>query len=470
MPVITIPNKLKPFLKPKRFKIAYGGRGAGKSQTFADMFLMKAQTESAKVGCFREMQNSIEDSVHSLLKDEISRLEVDGFTVEKASIHNQEGAEFKFKGLSRNPDAVKSMHGFKYFWVEEAQSISKDSLDKLTPTLREAGSEVWFSLNPQSSEDPVYNRFIKPFESELLRDGIYEDDLHTIVLVNYYDNPWFPQILEDERLWDYENKPRSQYDHIWLGKCNDSVEYSIIPVEWFDACIDSHIKMGFKAVGQKVVAFDPSDLGGDAKGLAVRHGSVFTEVTESTTGDVNEGCDWATDIAIKEQADLFSFDADGLGVTLRRQVSDAFEGKKITYTLFKGSESPDDPDRAYEEIGRNETQYQKKSNLDTFRNKRAQYYWKLRDRMYATYRAVEKKEYTDPDKMISISSDIKMLDKIRAELCRIPRKPTGNGLIQLVSKKDMKTSSPNMADAMMMSMSTLQTQKKWEKINYKRAR
>ena len=110
MPKITVPEKLLPFLnKPKRFKVAYGGRGGCKTMTFTDMLLMKAQTERAKIGCFREMQNSIDDSVHSSLKDEIERLELQGFTVQKADIEHQDGGIFKFKGLARNPDAIKSM-------------------------------------------------------------------------------------------------------------------------------------------------------------------------------------------------------------------------------------------------------------------------------------------------------------------------------------------------------------------------
>lgn len=461
MPRIQIPEKLQRFLTVhKRFKLACGGRGAAKSQSFADMLLMKAQTESAKVGCFREMQNSIEDSVHSLLSHEIERLELDDFLVQKADITHPGGGEFKFKGLSRNPDAVKSMHGFKYFWVEEAHSISKESLDKLTPTLREDDAEIWFSMNCQSSEDPMSQRFLVPYWDELLKNGYYEDDIHLIVFINYKDNPWFPDSLEQERLWDLKNKPRAEYDHIWEGAFNDQVENSIILPEWFDAAIDAHHKLGFKPRGLKVVSHDPSDLGGDSKGLAYRHGVVFQEIREIENGDVNEGCDEATDYAHEANADLFIWDGDGLGVTLKRQINKSLP--KIPHEMFKGSESPDFPDKIYQPAD-NDQPGNRRTNQDTFRNKRAQYYWGLRDRFYNTYRAVNG-EYIDPDDLISISSSIENMAKLRSEVCRIPLVHNGSGRIQIMGKPEMKKKhriqSPNMADSMMMSFAVSQVKRK----------
>ena len=129
MPNLSIPKKLKPFLSPKKFKVAYGGRGSGKSMSIAGMLLMKVMIEGARVGCMRENMNSIDDSVHALLADEILRLGLKGFTVMNNSITHESGGEIKYKGLARNPESVKSMHGFTYFWVEEAGTLSKRSID-----------------------------------------------------------------------------------------------------------------------------------------------------------------------------------------------------------------------------------------------------------------------------------------------------------------------------------------------------
>lgn len=447
MPSMQLPRKLLPFVqKKKRFKIAIGGRGSGKSMSIADICLMDAQTKNIKTSCFREFQNSIDDSVHSLLSGEIERLGLAGFEVQNNKISCNGEEAFKFRGLARNPEGIKSMHGFDRFWVEEAQTISAKSLKALTPTLREAGSEVWMTANPQSSADPFSQRFIKPFEKELIKNGYYEDDLHIIVVINHSDNPLFPDVLKQEMEHDRETLSTAEFLHIWEGHFNDEVEGSIISVDWFNAAIDAHTKLGFKATGAKIASFDPSDEGGDAKGYALRQGSVILDVCESNTGDVNEGCDWATNKAKAASADYFIWDCDGLGVSLKRQVAQAFDGIKIDEVMFKGSEKAEKPKETYQDG---------KSNEHTFKNKRAQYYWRLRDRFYATYRAVTKGEYIDPDELISLSSSITDIDTLRAEVCRIPKKPNNNGLIQIKSKVDMLAMgipSPNMSDSLMMSM------------------
>ena len=464
MPSLQIPKKLLPFAqKQKRFKIAIGGRGSGKSMTFADLCLMDAQTKGIKTACFREYQNSIDDSVLSLLTSEVERLGLEGFDCQQSKILLNDREVFKFRGLARNPEGVKSMHGFSRFWVEEAQTISQKSLQALTPTLREAGSEVWMSANPQSSEDPFSKRFIKPFESELLAKGYYEDESHLIVWVNYNDNPLFPDVLDQERKLDAERMSGALYNHVWLGHFNDSVEDALILSEWFDACIDSHKQLGFKARGVKIAAHDPSDTGPDSKGYAMRHGSCVLDVQEKETGAVNEGGHWAAGLALQQNVDLFTWDGDGMGVALSEQLSSDFQGKHGVLSMFRGSESPDRPHSTYKPSHQGAIENQR-SNRDTFRNKRAQYYFELRDRCYLTYRAIEFGEYNDPEKMISFSSDIKLLGKLRAELCRMPIKPNGNGLFELYTKDEMKRkfkiASPNLADSVMMLMRTDKVKKR----------
>jgi phage terminase large subunit len=454
MPSLQLPKKLKPFITtPKRFKVAIGGRGSGKSMSFADVCLMDAQTKGIKTACFREFQVSMDDSVHSLLVGEIDRLGLAGFEIQNTQILYEGQEAFKFRGLARNPEGIKSMHGFRRFWVEEAQTISADSLKALTPTLRTDDSEIWFSANPRSIADPFSQRFIKPFERQLRTDGYYEDDLHLIVWINYNDNPFFPPVLEQERAYDQAHLSIALYRHIWLGEFYDEVEDTIIPVDWFESAIDSHIKLGWKAEGAIIASHDPSDLGGDSKGYAVRHGNVVLNVTEKITGDSNEGMDWAISQALKDRADYFVWDCDGLGVSLKRQVDAALEGKKIDYVMYKGSEAAEDPDAPYSDGGNQKA----RSNRDTFANKRAQYWWRLRDRFEATHRAVTKGQYINPDELISLSSGIEKLDQLRAEVCRIPLKRNNSGKIQIMSKVEMakkpyEIPSPNMGDALMMAM------------------
>lgn len=452
MPNIQIPEKLYPVLATKkRLVVLIGGRSSAKSETMGRLLTMKAQTEGADILCGREYQNSIEDSVHKLLKNLISKLGVEGFNITDKKIDGNSGGGFRFRGFSRNSDAVKSAQDFKYSWIEEAQSLSQRSIDDLLPTIRATGSQLFFTANPQSSADPFSQRFIVPFINELNADGYYEDDMHLIIKCNWRDNPWHGE-LEAQRLWDYKHLPRAKYDWIWEGAFNDTIEDPLILPEWFDACIDAHIKLGFKPEGIRFSSFDPADSG-DAKTYAFRHGSVVLDLQERFEGDGNEACDWATGLAINNNSDAFTWDCDGMGVLLNRQVTRAFEGKHTVISQYKGSEGVDNPDNIYNPAVKSPIQNQK-TIKEAIRNKRAQYYIELRDRIYRTYEAISKDIYHNPDDMISFSSDIKCLTNFRTELCRMPIKPNRNGLIELYTKKEMKDKfqlpSPNLADAAKM--------------------
>lgn len=475
-PKAYFPEKLEPiFTRPKRFIVIIGGRGSGKSISVGDYVTIDMHDNAANWYCLREFQTSIKDSVHGLLKDEYARLELDGFSSTDNVIRCNNGAEAAFAGIARNPASIKSAFGFKGFWVEEAQTISAESLKILTPTGRNkpikglpskmeevdgdgvdlSKIKMVFCANPSSEEDAFSQRFIVPFKEHLDRDGIYEDELHLIIKINYIDNPWYELSgLDGERDWDYKNLPRAYYDHIWLGAFNDSIPNGLIMQEWFDACIDAHIKFNFGGRGIRKVTHDPSDQGPDPKATLLREGNVILQVEERDDLDVNEGMDWATGFAIDNNVDQFEYDVGGMGAGLKRQANTAMDGKHIDVYQFNGASSPDMPDRIYEPaIGENSQK--QKTNKEVFRNLRAQSYASLRDRIYMTYRAVTKGEMVDPEKLISFSSDIKHLSKLRSELCRLPIKPNGSGLFELYTKDTMrskfKLSSPNLADCVMMS-------------------
>ena len=461
---VSITDKVSWLLsKPKRVKIAVGGRGSAKSIGVGDIMLMFAD-HGERVCCAREFQNSIDDSVHEGLSQEITRLELKGFTVLNSEIRSSSDGKIFYKGLARNITSLKSLAGVKRLWIEEGESVSDKSLRVLTPSIRSSAAanededeeppEIWITMNRGSTSDPVAKKYLKRAEKSLRKTGYYEDDMIMVVEINYRDNPWFPPELEQERKDDEENLSQEEYDHIWEGHYNDSVPNAIIKAEWFDACIDAHIKLGFKPQGVEVVAHDPSDEGEDSKGLAYRHGSVCLDVQENENGDINDGGDWASDYALGVKPDVFTFDADGMGIGLKRQFYDAFNEKKIELQMYRGSASPDNPDRIYDDGS--ETEKQQKTNKEAFRNKRAQAYWLLRDRCYRTWKAVTKGVYIDPSELISFSSAIENIELLRAELCRIPLKPNGAGMIQIMTKVEMKKigiDSPNMADSVAMAFS-----------------
>jgi phage terminase large subunit len=311
------------------------------------------------------------------------------------------------------------------------------------------------AMNPGSSEDPVSKNFLNFCWDELLTNGFYEDDLHYIVMINYCDNPMFPNILEQERLKDKKILNTALYEHIWEGHFNDSIENALILREWFDACVDAHIKLGFKPRGLKIGSHDPSDEGKDPKAYAFRHGSIVSDVQEKHDGDVNEGADWAVGLAKQHGVHAFTWDATGMGASLKRQISTDFEHDPTIVSMFCGAEKVDFPDAIHEPIEKTPI-HDQRTNDQALKNKRAQYYYEIRSRIYKTYRAVVHNEYSDPDLMLSFDSSMKLLNKVRSELCRIPIKPNKNGLFELFTKEEMrlrfKLASPNLADSIMMSM------------------
>ena len=461
---LRIPEKISWLLsKPKRIKIAVGGRGSGKSVGVGDIMLMFAD-HGERICCTREFQNSIDDSVHESLKQEIDRLGVEGFSVQNNNIYSQSSGELFYKGLARNITSLKSIAGVKRLWIEEGESVSEKSLKVLTPSVRSSVKdnldedsdppEIWITMNRNSRQDAISKKYLARAEAELERTGYYEDDLIMVVQVNYEDNPWFPPELEQERLDDKENLSEDEYDHIWGGQYNETVERAIIKKSWFDAAIDAHIKLGINPTGAVVATHDPADEGGDSKGYACRKGILYTDVDEIIAKNGNEACDEATSRAIAANADLFVWDGDGMGALLRRQIGESFKGVKCDLRMYRGSNEVEDKKARYDGLDSLGSKDKPKTNGDTFFNKRSQYYMKLAQRFYNTWLAVEKKQYIDPDTIISISSDIKLIDKLRSEVCRIPRKPNGAGKIQLMSKKEMKDKhdieSPGMADCLAM--------------------
>ena len=409
------------------------------------MFTMKMDTEGCDIYCLREYQDSINDSVHRVFDSSINeRLKLKGWTVLENKVISPRGHKTSYKGAARNPDSIQSAQNYKYSWFEEAHRASKASLDKLLPTIiRNPGAECWFSANPQSRFDAFSEKFINPYLTELNRDGYYEDDLHLIIVVNWRDNPWWNKEQELLRSWDFKNRPRAEYDWIWEGKFNDMVEDAVIRPEWVDAAVDAHTKLKIKPLGAKVLGFDPADSGEDDKAYAFRHGIVVKNIESWSEGELPEAIDKAFSIAYDHRSDVIIYDGDGLGAGVKVGLDKRTEGKIIDVQSYKGSNKVDSPLAAYFDS----------NNEESFRNKRAQYWWFLRDRLEAVYNAVEHGIYTDPDKLISFSSDMDGLQQLKAELVSVKRKRGNNSLIQIESKKDMKkrgVPSPNLADALVM--------------------
>ncbi|CAI3957918.1 Phage terminase large subunit (XtmB) (PDB:4IDH) [Commensalibacter communis] len=194
---------------PARYKMFYGGRGGAKSWGFATALIIMAARKKLRVLCAREFQKSLKDSVHQLLCDSIDRCGLTYFfKPQNTEIIGRNGSEFTFIGLARNIASMKSAEGFDIVWVEEAQTISQRSIDFLRPTIRKSNSELWFGWNPDDENDPI----------QLLKNSLEIDQEQKSIIkkVTWRDNPWFPEVLNKERLHCLRTNP-AQYNHIWEG-------------------------------------------------------------------------------------------------------------------------------------------------------------------------------------------------------------------------------------------------------------
>ena len=220
--VAHFPPKMRGLFDPYRYKIYHGGRGSGKSWAFARALLIQSAAQPLRVLCCREVQKSIKQSVHQLLKDQIQDLGFGYlFDVTETAIRCKNGSEFYFAGLAQHTaESIKSYEGIDRVWIEEGATITKKSLDILVPTIRKEGSEIWISLNPDLDTDEVYTRFIANNVPGSL-----------VVQANYSDNPYFPSVLEVERK-HCEMHNKKDYDNIWLGKPKTVVDGAIYADEY----------------------------------------------------------------------------------------------------------------------------------------------------------------------------------------------------------------------------------------------
>ena len=224
------PRKLQFLFLPKRYKVAYGGRGAAKTWSFSRALIIKGIDTPLRIGCFREIQNSIKDSVHKTLSDQIKLLGQEEFyEVQQNRIIGKNGTEFIFEGLRHNTNTLKSLEGLDVAWVEEAQTVSGASWEILTPTIRKPGSEIWISFNPELDTDETYVRFVlRP-----PRDSY-------VVKVNWNDNPFFTDVLYKEMMELKENDYDS-YLTVWEGHCRHTLDGAIFAKELRQAMEENRI-------------------------------------------------------------------------------------------------------------------------------------------------------------------------------------------------------------------------------------
>jgi len=438
---MAVLNVFKPFTKSCRYKVAYGGRGSGKSYNIAELLVEFARRVPLRILCARELQNSISDSVITILSDTIDRLGYQNeFLVLKNSIVHANGSRFLFYGIKNNPTKIKSLEGVDICWVEEAENVSEDSWQILIPTIRKQGSEIWVSFNPKNYLDATYQYFVvnQPKDALLLQ-------------VNWDKNKHISQTLLDEKD-ALKERDYDMYLHVWEGKPLADSAKAIIKYQWIEACIDLHKKLPQLLDGIKQLGVDVADEGADKNAIAYRKGSVLLELEEFGEGDTGETSVKAWAKATDYTCETIVYDSIGVGAGVKAKLNELKTEQMYAGTMniigFNASGAVESPNCEF---------VTGKTNAAMFSNLKAQAWWRLRERFQNTFLFVTQGKEFDIDEMISIDSSIEDLEVLMSELSTPLLDYDNNGRIKVESKKDLRKrgiKSPNKADSIVIAFYT----------------
>jgi phage terminase large subunit len=264
---------LEVFRKHAPYKITSGGRGSGKSWSIASLLMQELTAEKHNLVCCREIQKSLDDSVYKLCVETIVRLHLSGWNVLRDVLEHENGSRVIFRGLKdlRAGNAIKSLEGYDRAWIEEAQSVSAESLQMLIPTIRMNGSEIWASYNPNTEEDAI--------ESLKLREGA------VVVKCNWNDNPWFTEKLAKDREADYKFNP-DLARHIWEGEYLSQADNSVMS----RLAVHEAMEREISDEGDWEIAVDVARYGSDSSIISMRKGLVLKALKEYKNISLVELC------------------------------------------------------------------------------------------------------------------------------------------------------------------------------------
>lgn len=245
---VELPDYGELFWQPFRHLALHGGRGAAKSRTVATALVIQATQGHERVLCGREVQKSIKDSVKRLLDDEIARLGLgSAFTSTETEIRGPNDSLFLFSGIKGNASGIKSIEGITTFWGEEAQGLSQASIDTIIPTIRQPGSRLIWTWNPDLETDPI----------DVLFRGQYGPPPSSIVRqVNYDDNPWFPEVLREAMEFD-RTRDVDKFNHIWRGQYRRNSEARVFK-NWRVEAFEAPSNVDFRVGADFGFSIDPS--------------------------------------------------------------------------------------------------------------------------------------------------------------------------------------------------------------------
>jgi len=415
--MLSMPDKLIPMLTDINnydIFLAEGGRGSGKSHTMARILLYLGEERKLRIVCGREIQANIEESVYTLLKDIIEKYDLAYKVMAHKIIHKWSGTVFTFKGFREQGNvSVKGLEGVDILWIDEAQSITKNTLDVIMPTMRKDNVKVFFTMN----------RFLREDAVPLYCMG-KSNCLH--IIINYFENPFCPLILKNQAA-DMKARSEKDYNHIWLGQpISGSTDFLFN----FDKLHGSFDVQAFGEVfgRQRVLAIDFAAEGDDLCVATIldRKSNQHWKLIERFPWDEPD-----TMVSVGKIVAMIGdfkpcvtiIDKGGLGKPVFDRLNEVFANTGVIIVPFDGGSTDGIDKKSYGNI-------------------RAAAYYKLKEWFDLGYLILDKKD-----------------KEVVNELEKIKMKYRSNGVRLIQSKKDMKRSppvgvgmSPDNADSLMMAV------------------
>lgn len=305
--ILDVPEKLLPFItqvNDYRYFLAEGGRGGSKSQSVGRILLYVGEKRNLRIVCGRETQNTISESVYSLMADLVRQYELDYEIQANKLIHRQSGTEITFRGFrQQGAFNIQGMEGIDIVWIDEAQALTKQTIDVLIPTIRKDTAKIYFTMNRHVVDDPAFATF-----------SGRTDCLH--VHINYVDNKFCTNALRREAE-ECLKKSVDDYEHIWLGKPLAMSEDAVFSIEELEEAGKNKHALN-PNYSYRIAGFDIARYGDDKCSAVIiqQMGSLHWEVIhvdEWGQRSITDTCGKIIEIVNEYRVNKAIVDEDGIG-------------------------------------------------------------------------------------------------------------------------------------------------------------
>jgi phage terminase large subunit len=441
--IFRFPRYFKKFEVPARYNGISGGRGSAKTTTVSQYTVARTLADTTRVLCCREIQKSIASSTYESIKKATKRAGVyENYRFRNTYIeHKKNDSLYLFMGLRTNADQVMSIEDINICWIDQAETISHESLELLTPSIRADDSEVWATWNNRYPSDAIIERF-KTYAKIAIH-----------VEASYLDNPYFnpnpekPSVLEQERRVCEKEDPEA-YKHIWLGGYREAnIARVVLPYTDLKQCVGAAKKLGYDhTTNYSYMGLDVADGGEDKPAWAIRQGSLLIDTQETQDKNTYELASTVLGVVSTRRIARCYYDATGVGAGIKADFYRLRKTKQLPFTpdpfLFGGAVQ-----------GKDKIYAHGIKNSKFFSHANAQGFWNLKLRLQNTIKALNGERKIDLDRCLFLPANTS--EQLLRELSQIEYERDYNDKIKVIKCpndiKGNKNKSPNLADAVMMS-------------------